>query len=331
MRALLSKTPGGPESLVLGEVANPAAETGEVVIAVKACGVNYPDVLIIKDQYQFKPPRPFAPGGEIAGVVEIVGDEAEGFAPGDRVIAVTGWGGMAEKADVPAKRCVKLPDGMSFEDGAAFLMTYGTAHHALKDRAGLQAGETLLVLGAAGGVGLAAVELGRTMGARVVAACSTQEKAALARERGAAETVVYGSGAVDGRALTEALKAACGPQGAEVVFDGVGGDYAEPALRTTAWNGRYLVIGFPAGIPKPPLNLVLLKGAAVIGVFWGAFVEREPERHAANVAELMRMHAAGAIRPHISARYPLEQGARAICDLQDRKAAGKVVVIVDPS
>jgi NADPH:quinone reductase len=330
MKALLSKAPGGPESLVLEDMANPAPETGEVVISVKACGVNYPDVLIIKDEYQFKPARPFSPGGEIAGVVDVVAEDVTRFKPGDRVIAVSGWGGMAEKADVPASRCVPLPDGMPFEEGAAFLMTYGTAHHALKNRAGLKAGETLLVLGAAGGVGLAAVEIGKAMGARVVAATSSEEKAALARSKGADECVVYPTGLLsDARSVADALKGAVAPAGADVIFDGVGGDYSACALRAIAWGGRHLVIGFPAGIPKVPLNLPLLKGASVIGVFWGAFVEREPERHAGNVRELMQLYAAGTIRPHISARYPLAEGGKAIRDLADRKATGKIVVVME--
>ena len=330
MKALLSKAPGDPESLVLEEMANPAPETGEVVISVKACGVNYPDVLIIKDEYQFKPARPFSPGGEIAGIVDVVAEDVTAFKPGDRVLAVTGWGGMAEKADVPANRCVPLPDGMPFDEGAAFLMTYGTAHHALKDRANLRAGETLLVLGAAGGVGLAAVEVGKAMGARVIAAASSEEKAALARAKGADESVVYPSGALsDPRSVAEVLKQAVGPDGADVIFDSVGGDYSACALRAIAWGGRHLVIGFPAGVPRIPMNLPLLKGASIIGVFWGAFVEREPERHAGNLRELLQMYASGTIRPHISARYPLAEGAKAIRDLLDRKATGKVVVVME--
>lgn len=328
MKALLSHAPGPPGTLRLDEVADPTPGSGELLIAVRAVGVNYPDVLIVQDLYQFKPPRPFAPGGEIAGVVEAVGDGALGWSTGDRVIAVTGWGGMAEKAVVAAGRCLPLPSDMPFEDGAALLMTYGTSHHALVDRARLQAGETLLVLGAAGGVGLAAVELGRALGARVVAACSTAEKAALAQARGAAEVVVYGAGAVDGRELAGRLKAACGPAGADVVYDPVGGDLAEPAIRCLAPLGRHLVVGFPAGIPKLALNLLLLKEASAIGVFWGAFVARDPKRHAANVRELLRMYAAGEIRPYISARYPLEEGGRAIDDLAQRRATGKVVVTI---
>ncbi|HEX8570296.1 MAG TPA: NADPH:quinone oxidoreductase family protein [Caulobacteraceae bacterium] len=330
MKALLSKAPGGPDSLVLEDMANPAAELGEVVISVKACGVNYPDVLIIKDEYQFKPPRPFSPGGEIAGIVDVVAEDVTSFKPGDRVLAVTGWGGMAEKADVPANRCVPLPDGMPFDEGAAFLMTYGTAHHALKDRAKLQLGETLLVLGAAGGVGLAAVEVGKAMGARVIAAVSSDEKAELARAKGADGSVVYPSGMLsDARSVADALKGAVGEGGANVIFDGVGGDYSACALRAIAWEGRHLVIGFPAGIPKVPLNLPLLKGASVIGVFWGAFVEREPARHAQNLRELLELYAAGTIRPHISALYPLAEGGQAIRDLADRKATGKIVVVME--
>ena len=329
MKALLSKAPGGPETLVLEEMANPAPQDGHVLLSVKACGVNYPDVLIIKDEYQFKPKRPFAPGGEIAGVVDIVGGGVEDFKAGDRVLAVVGWGGMSEKAAVPAARCVALPEGMPFEDGAAFLMTYGTAHHALKDRARPQAGETLLVLGAAGGVGLAAVELGKAMGARVVAAVSTPEKAELARAKGADTTLVYPAASGDAKALAEQFKEAVGPGGANVIFDGVGGDYTACALRAIAWEGRLLVVGFPAGIPKLALNLVLLKGAEVIGVFWGAFVEAEATRHRGNVAELFDMYAKGTIRPHISARYPLEQGGQAISDLAERKATGKLVVVME--
>jgi len=326
VKALLSHAPGGPDSLRLDEIAEPTPGPGELRIAIRAVGVNYPDVLIIEDKYQFKPPRPFAPGGEIAGVVEAVGEGVGGWSPGNRVIAVTGWGGMAEKAVVPAARCLPLPPAMPFEDGAALLMTYGTSQHALVDRARVQEGETLMVLGAAGGVGLAAVELGRALGARVIAACSTEEKAALARERGAAETVVYGSGPVDGRDLSARFKAACGPRGADVVYDPVGGEMTEPAIRSLAPLGRLLVVGFPAGIPKLPLNLLLLKEASAIGVFWGAFTGRDPARHAANVAELVRLYETSAIRPHISARYPLEQGGQAIRDLAQRRATGKVVV-----
>lgn len=327
MKALLSRTPGGPGTLVVEEVAEPAAGPGELLVSVRAVGVNYPDVLIIEDQYQVRPPRPFAPGAELAGEVLAVGDGVRGWAAGDRVIAVTGWGAMVERVAVPAARCVRMPDAMPWEDGASLLMTYGTSHHALADRAGLRRDETLLVLGAAGGVGLAAVELGKAMGARVVAACSSEEKAAVARERGAAATVVYCAGPVDGRGLATQFKAAC-PQGADVVFDPVGGELTEPAVRSLAPLGRHLVIGFPGGIAKLPLNLLLLKEAAAVGVFWGAFVARDPQRHADHVAELFRLYAAGAIRPWVGVRYPLERGGEAIEALAGRRTVGKVVVEV---
>ena len=332
MKAVLSHVPGGPDTLTVEEIADPAPAAGELVVRVRACGINYPDTLIIEDKYQFKPPRPFSPGGEVSGEVEAVGEGVTGWAVGDRVIASPGWGGLRQKLAVDARRCSPLPEGMPFDEAAAFLFTYGTSWHALKQRAALKAGETLLVLGAAGGVGLAAVELGAAVGARVVAAVSSDEKAELARAHGAAEAVVYGRGPFDKdgrRALGAQFKAACGAEGAHVVYDAVGGDYAEPALRAIAWEGRYLVVGFPAGIPSIPLNLTLLKGCQVVGVFWGGWVAREPRAQADNVRELFEMYAAGRIRPHICARYPLEQAGRAIADLAERRALGKVVVTLD--
>uniref|UniRef100_UPI0035CA24F5 NADPH:quinone oxidoreductase family protein n=1 Tax=uncultured Sphingomonas sp. TaxID=158754 RepID=UPI0035CA24F5 len=266
MKAMLSRAPGGPETLELGELPDPVAAKGQVVVTVHACAINYPDVLIIEDRYQFKPPRPFAPGGEIAGVVEQVGEGVTGFAPGDRVIAMVGHNGLAEKVAVDAGRLYPLPEGRSFAQGAALLLTYATTIHALLDRGRLQAGQSLLVLGAAGGVGLAAIELGKAFGARVVAAVSSEEKAQAARDAGADETIVYGRAPFDrdqSKALAERFKAAGGPNGGgagfDVIYDPVGGDYAEPALRSIGWAGRYLVVGFPAGIPKLPLNLTLLK------------------------------------------------------------------------
>lgn len=332
MRALLSEHVGGPDSLRLAELPEPEPGRGEVRIAVKACGVNFPDSLIIEDRYQFKPARPFAPGGEVSGVVDAVGEGVDGFAPGDRVLASTGWGGMAEKLVAPASRAVPIPDGMPFDEAAAFLMTYGTSHHALKDRAKLQAGEALLVLGAAGGVGLAAVELGKAMGARVVAAASSPEKADLAKAHGADAAVVYPAGPFDkdGRkALAAQFKDAVGGEGADVIYDPVGGDYAEAALRSIGWEGRYLVVGFPAGIPSIPLNLTLLKNCQIVGVFWGAFVAKEPQRHAENVRELFELYAQGAIRPTVSERYPLARGGDAIAALAGRRATGKLVVMMD--
>ncbi len=331
MKALLSKAVGGPETLVIEDIPEPVAGRNEVVVAVKAVGVNFPDVLIVQDLYQFKPERPFAPGGEIAGVVDSVGEGVTNVKPGDRVLAMTGWGGMAEKVRVPAGHCIPVPDNMAFETAAAFVMTYGTSIHALKDRAKLQAGETLLVLGAAGGVGLAAVELGKAMGARVVAAVSSEEKAEMARAHGADETVIYPRGPFDkegSKALSGLFKQACGPDGANVVYDPVGGAYAEAALRAVAWEGRYLVVGFPAGIPSIPLNLTLLKSCQIVGVFWGAFAAREPARNEANLVELLGLWAKGKIRPEISEVFPLHQGGEAIARLAAREAMGKVVVTV---
>lgn len=329
MKAVLSKSVGGPETLVLEEVADPVAKAGQVLLAVKACGVNYPDVLIIEDKYQFKPARPFSPGGEVSGVVEAVGEGVTGLKVGDRVIASTGNGGMAEKIALDAARCVPMPASMPFDEAAAFIMTYGTSHYGLKQRATIKPGESLLVLGAAGGVGLAAVELGKAMGAKVIAAASSQEKVDLAISRGADSGVVYPTGPFDkdGRkALANLFKEACGPNGVDVIYDAVGGDYAEASLRSMAWEGRFLVIGFPAGIPAIPLNLTLLKSCQVVGVFWGAFVAREPKLHQENVAELMQLYVDGKIRPHVSETFSLADSGKAIAHLASRKAMGKVVV-----
>jgi NADPH2:quinone reductase len=333
MKALLSKVVGGPDALVLEDVPSPEAKPGFAVVSVKAVGVNFPDVLIIEDKYQFKPARPFAPGGEIAGVVKAVGEGVTHVRPGDRVLGNTGWGGMAEELALEAQRLVKIPDAMPFDDAAAFIMTYGTSYHALKDRANLQPGQTLLVLGAAGGVGLAAVELGKQMGARVIAAASSQEKVDLCLAHGADAGVVYGRGPFDRdgqKALSEQFKAASGANGADVIYDGIGGDYAEPALRSIAWEGKYLVVGFAAGdIPKIPLNLALLKGCDIVGVFWGTWVAKNPKRHQESVAELLAMYTAGKIKPHVSGRFPLAKGADAIKHLASRQAMGKVVITID--
>jgi NADPH2:quinone reductase len=329
MKAVLSKSVGGPDTLVLEEVADPMLKPGEVLVAVKACGVNYPDVIIIEDKYQFKPERPFSPGGEVAGVVEAVGEGVTTVKVGDRVIGQAGWGGMAEKIALAEGRCIPMPDSMSFEEGAAFIMTYGTSHYALKQRADIKAGETLLVLGAAGGVGLAAVELAKAAGARVIAACSSQEKVDLCIKHGADGGVVYPRGPFDKdgkKALADLFKGACGKEGANVIYDAVGGDYAEAALRAIAWEGRFLVIGFPAGIPSIPLNLTLLKGCQIVGVFWGAFTAKDPKGNAENIKELMALYAAGKIKPHVSAAYPLAEAGKAITDLAERRAQGKVVV-----
>ena len=330
MRAVLSKESGGPDSLVLEELPAPEAGPGQVVVAVRAIGVNYPDVLIIQDLYQFKPDRPFSPGGEIAGVVEAVGSNVTSLQPGDRVLASPGWGGMVEQIALPAADCVPIPDSMPFDEASAFLFTYGTSHHALKDRAGAKAGESLLVLGAAGGVGLAAVQLGKTMGLRVIAACSSQEKLDVCVENGADDGIVYPTGSLDRdqqKELSGAIKAA-GGGGVDIVYDAVGGDYSEPAVRAMNWDGRFLVVGFPAGIASLPLNLTLLKSCQIVGVFWGAFVGGNPEAHAANVAELFGLHGEGRIKPYISSTYTLDQAGAAITELMDRQAKGKVVVTV---
>lgn len=331
MKALLSEAVGGPETLKLSELPDPVAGRGQVVVAVKACAINYPDVLIIEDRYQFKPPRPFAPGGEIAGVIESVGEGVEGWAPGDRVIAMIGNGGLAEKAVVDTARLYRLPEGRSFAEGSALLLTYATTIHALLDRGRLAAGQTLLVLGAAGGVGLAAVELGKAFGARVVAAVSSEDKAAAAKAAGADDTVIYGRGPFDkdaSKALAEAFKGAVGKGGADVIYDPVGGDYAEPALRAIGWEGRYLVVGFPAGIPKLPLNLTLLKSCDVCGVFWGAFAARDPQANAVHVAKLFELWEAGAIAPRVTQTFALADGGQAIAAMAARRVIGKVVVEV---
>jgi NADPH2:quinone reductase len=332
MKAMLSKRVGGPDTLELDDLPEPTPGPGEALIAVKACGVNYPDSLIIEDRYQFKPPRPFAPGGEVAGVVEAVGPGVTAVKPGDRVIGSLIWGGMAEKLTVSASRCTPMPANMPFDEASALVLTYGTSIHALKDRARLKPGETMLVLGAAGGVGLSAVELGKAFGARVIAAASSEEKVALARRHGADAGVVYPPGPFDkagARALADLFKAACGETGADVIYDPVGGDYTEAALRAIAWEGRFLVVGFPAGIARLPLNLTLLKGCQVVGVFWGGFAQRTPEANAANIAELMQLYAKGAIRPLVSERYPLAQAGAAIARLAGRQAMGKIVVTMD--
>jgi NADPH:quinone reductase-like Zn-dependent oxidoreductase len=331
MKALLSNAPGGPGSLALTEVPEPEPGPGQLLIRVKACAINYPDVLIIEDKYQFKPPRPFAPGGEVAGLVEKVGEGVQGWTEGDRAIAMIGHGGLAEKVAVNAATTLRLPEERSFEEGSALILTYATSIHALLDRARLKTGETLLVLGAAGGVGLAAVELGKAYGARVVAAVSSEEKAEVAREAGADCVLVYPRGPFDkdaSKALAGQFKEAVGPGGADVVYDPVGGDYAEPALRAIAWEGRYLVVGFPAGIPKLPLNLTLLKSCDVCGVFWGAFAARDPKANAAHIETLFRLWRDGKIAPRVSRTWPLEQGGEAIAHMAARRAVGKLVVTI---
>ena len=329
MKAMLSKEVGGPETLVMEEMDDPTPGKKQILIRVQAAGVNFPDTLIIRDMYQMKPPRPFAPGGEIAGIVEAVGEGVEGYAAGDRVLGMCGFGGFATHVVMDAKQVTKIPDAMPFDEAACFVLTYGTSHHALKNRAEIQPGESLLILGAAGGVGAAAIELGKAAGARVIAAVSSEEKAQFCRDLGADETLIYSRDMSDRAAQKEfstQIKKLSGGEGVDVVYDAVGGDYAEPAVRALAWKGRYLVIGFPAGIPKIPLNLTLLKGCQIVGVFWGAHTMREPQVHLENMGDLFRMYGEGKIRPRVSDSYPLEKAGEALQLLSDRKVLGKVVV-----
>jgi NADPH2:quinone reductase len=310
---------------VLRDVAEPRPASGEVRIAVQACGINYPDLLMIEDRYQFRPARPFSPGTEVCGVVDALGPDTRGLKIGQRVIAYTGWGGLAEKVVVSVTRCTRIPDSMPADVAASLLISYGTSIHALRDRARLQSGEVLLVLGAGGGVGLAAVQLGKAMGARVVAAASSEDKAAAAARHGADATLVYPRDVTDRKALSASFKAACGGV-ANVVYDPVGGDYAEAALRTVAWEGRYLVVGFAAGVPQIPMNLPLLKGCQICGVFWGAAFERSPGQHRRNMRSLFEFYERGEIRPEISERFPLARAGEAIQRLASRQAIGKLVV-----
>lgn len=329
MKALRSHEVGGPDTLKLDDIEAPLPAKNEVLIAVKACAINYPDTLIIRDLYQFKPERPFAPGGEIAGVVESVGENVTDWKAGDRVIAMLGNGGLAEKVTVDAGRLFAIPDGVAFETAASLLMTYGTTIHGLKDRGDIADGETVLVLGAAGGVGLSAIEIAKAYGARVIAGVSSEAKAKVARTTGADDVVIYPRAPFDkdiSKQLAADFKAAVGPNGADIVYDIVGGDYSEPALRSIAWEGRLLVIGFPAGIPKMPLNLTLLKSCDIRGVFWGAFTAREPEKNAENIAQLFAWLAQGKINPLVSETFTLENGGEAIAKLENREAVGKLVV-----
>jgi NADPH:quinone reductase-like Zn-dependent oxidoreductase len=326
MKALLSHSPGGPDTLRVEDVPDPAPGPAELLVRVRACAINYPDVLIIEDKYQLKPRRPFAPGSEIAGEVEVVGERVHGWAAGDRLIAATGYGGLVEKVVIPAERAIPLPPERSYAEGSALLLTYATAIHALADRGRLQSGQTLLVLGAAGGVGIASVEVGKALGARVIAAVSSGAKAQAARDAGADEAVVYPARHADPKVLSQLFKDAAGPAGADVILDPVGGEYSEAALRSIAWQGRFLVVGFPAGIARLPLNLTLLKSCDVCGVFWGGFVARDPKANATHVEQLFRWWAEGRIRLRISETYPLERAGQAIAALRDRKAIGKLVV-----
>jgi NADPH2:quinone reductase len=324
MKAVLCKQFGPPDSLVVEDLPSPRAGPGEVVISVKAASLNFPDVLIIQNKYQFKPPLPFSPGSELAGVVKEIGPGVQGWRPGDKVIAFTTYGAFAEEVKTDASRLVPLPEKMDFVTGAAFLLTYATTDHALRDRAALAAGETLLVLGAAGGVGLAAIEIGKALGARVIACASSEEKLAVCRSHGADATINYAT-----EDLRERIKALTEGRGVDVVYDPVGGPYTEPAFRSLAWRGRHLVVGFAAGeIPKLPLNLALLKGASVVGVFWGDFARRQPKEFAQSIGQLARWYADGKLKPHVSHTMPLEKAAEALKLMAARQVTGKLVLTV---
>ncbi|MCO6055840.1 NADPH:quinone oxidoreductase family protein [Pseudomonas sp. MOB-449] len=324
MKAVLCKAFGPADTLVLEEVASPEPKKNEILIDVHAAAVNFPDTLIIEGKYQFKPPFPFSPGGEAAGVVAAVGEKVSHLKPGDRVMALTGWGSFAEQVAVPSYNVMPIPKGIDFNSAAAFGMTYGTSMHALKQRANLQPGETLLVLGASGGVGLAAVEIGKAMGARVIAAASSAEKLEVAKAAGADALINYSE-----ENLKERVKELTGGQGADVIYDPVGGDLFDAAVRSINWNGRLLVVGFASGrIPELPVNLALLKGASVVGVFWGSFAQRQPQDNLANFQQLFAWYAEGKLKPLVSQTFPLERASDAINALATRQAVGKVVVEV---
>ena len=323
MKAVLCKQFGPPESLVVEEVPSLRPGPGEVIVTVKAASVNFPDVLIIQNKYQFKPPLPFSPGSELAGVVKEVGEGVKHAKVGDKVIAFTTFGAFAEEVKTEAIRLLPLPEGMDFPSGASFILTYGTTDHALRDRGALREGETLLVLGAAGGVGIAAIEIGKALGARVIACASSAEKLEVCRQHGADETINYAA-----EDLRERIKEITAGKGVDVIYDAVGGPYTEPAFRSIAWRGRLLVIGFAAGeIPKLPLNLALLKGAAIVGVFWGDFTRREPKVFAESARQLARWYGEGKLKPHVSATFPLDRTVEALNLLASRQAKGKVVIV----
>ncbi len=322
MKAILCTHFGGPDELEFQDLPDPAPGSGEVVVAVKSAALNFFDTLIIAGKYQLKPPFPFSPASEFAGVIESVGAGVSGLTAGDRVLGYGGFGAAREKVALAAQRVVRIPDSLDFDRAAGITVIYGTTLHALKDRARLKSGETLAVLGASGGTGLAAIEIGKLMGARVIACASSDDKLAFCRERGADDTINYAN-----EDLKEALRRVTGGKGADVIYDPVGGSYAEAALRSIAWQGRFLVIGFAAGeIPKIPLNLALLKGCDIVGVFWGAFIERDPKGHQANMAELVRWADAGKISAHVHATYPLARTADALKAIAARQVMGKVIL-----
>ena len=331
MKALLSHAAGGPETLRIDDIDVPVAGPGQILVRVAAVSLNYPDALMIVDRYQTRPPRPFAPGGELSGTVEAIGEGVDRFRVGDRVLAMTGWGAMAELVAVNAAMSFTIPDAMPFDQAASLTFTYGTTIHGLLDRAQLKSGETMLVLGAAGGIGISAIELGKAIGARVVAAVSSEEKAQVVRSVGADDVIVYPRTPFDqtvSKELASRFKAAA-PGGFDVIYDPVGGDYAEPALRSIGWEGRYAVIGFTAGIPKIALNLALLKACSIVGVFWGEWASRNPVRFHEEMDMLMWFWTEGKIKPLISERFTLDQAPAAIAKMSDRGAVGKLVVLLE--
>lgn len=322
MRAVICKEFAPYKNLTVEEVADPQAGQGQVVIDVKAAGVNFPDILLVEGKYQMKPPLPFTPGGEVSGTIAAVGDGVEGFKEGDRVVAATLLDGFAEKVVTAANQVAPIPDSMPFDEAAALITTYATTIHALKQRGDLKSGETLVVLGAGGGVGTAACQLGKAYGARVIGCARGKEKLEAARQAGADELVDY-----DSEDLKARLKELTGGKGADVVYDAVGGGYSEPAMRALGWGGRFLVIGFAAGdIPKMPLNLALLNSRDIRGVFWGAWAGQFPQENGKNMAELFELYVAGKIKPMVSASYPLDDVTKAFDDLMQRRVKGKVVL-----
>jgi NADPH2:quinone reductase len=322
MRAVLCEAWGGPDDLVVKTVPDLQPKPGEVVVKIRAAGVNFPDVLIIQKKYQVQPELPFSPGAEISGEVTAIGEGVTALRQGDRVAALCTTGGFAEEIALDANRCIKIPESLSFDVAAGFMLAYGTSWHAVRDRAALLPSETMLVLGAAGGVGLSAVEIGKAIGARVIAAASTDEKCAICREHGADETINYTT-----EDLREGIKRTCGKTGPDVIYDPVGGKFSEAAFRSIAWRGRHLVIGFANGeIPAIPLNLTLLKGASLVGVFWGSFTQREPQNHMKGISEMLGWMKEGKIKPRISKTYTLDEAPQALRDMAARKVTGKIVI-----
>jgi NADPH2:quinone reductase len=325
MKAIVCSNFGTPDTLIFQEIENPTPKGDEILIRVKACSVNFPDTLIIQGKYQFKPPFPFSPGSDVAGFIEKIGDNVKHFKVGDEVVGFIPFGGFAEKAIVKATDCFPKPKGMSMVNASAFLLAYGTSYHALKDRANLKEGETILILGASGGVGLTALELAKLMGAKVIAAASSKEKLDLCKKFGADDVINYTE-----ESLKDRVKELTNGKGVDVIYDPVGGHFSELALRAIAWKGRHLVIGFANGeIPKIPINLTLLKGASIVGVFWGSFAQKEPKKSLENIKKLLAWFVKGDVKPHIDKTYSLENAPKALEDMMQRKVKGKIVIDMD--